>query len=383
MNPFAGLLPHVQVLGQPLHAWVEGGAIFLVTLLAVFFLRRLLLGRLKKGSRLTTRTLRMPQMPGELDDLLLGLARQTRWTLLALPALYLGSEALTLPPGAERALRTAAVLALLLQMAIWVSAGIDAWVVGYRRRRLEIDAASATTVGALRFLGKLVLWAILLLLALDNLGINVTALVTGLGIGGVAVALALQNILGDVFASLSIVLDKPFVLGDPIGVGDAAGTVESIGLKTTRLRSPTGEQLIFGNGDLLKSRIRNFRRMESRTVTFAFTLAYGTSADELEAVPGLVRAIVEREPQVRFERAHLKGFGAAGFDFEVSYTVLSADFNLYMDRQQAIDLALLRALAERGIELARPHRLQVDRLSVDRLQKPGETPHSADAYRVD
>jgi small-conductance mechanosensitive channel len=348
MNPFVGLLPHVEVLGQSLHAWVEGATIVLVTLLVLFLLRRLLLSR---GRRLAAR------LPGELDNILLDLVRQTRWTLLALPALYLGSAALILPRGAERALRSAAVLALLLQVAIWSSAGIDAWVASYRRRRLEIDAASATTVGALRFLAKLALWAILLLLALDNLGVNVTALITGLGIGGVAVALALQNILGDVFASLSIVLDKPFVLGDTIGVGDASGTVESIGLKTTRLRSPTGEQLIFGNGDLLKGRIRNFRRMERRTVTLAFALAYGTPADRLEAVPGLVRAIVESQPQVRFERAHLKGFGAVGgggFDFEVVYTVLTADFNLYMDRQQAIDLALLRALDERGVELARP-----------------------------
>ncbi|HZF07324.1 MAG TPA: mechanosensitive ion channel family protein [Thermoanaerobaculia bacterium] len=347
---FSGL-PHVLVLGQPLAAWVEGGAIFLVLLLAVLFARRLLLGRLNRSRRQAART------PGEWDDVLLGLVQQTRWTLLALPALYLGSEALTLPPAGERALRSAAVLAFLLQVALWASAGIDTWVSGYRRRRLEVDAASATTVGVLRFLGKLTLWALLLLLALDNLGVNVTALVTGLGIGGVAVALALQNVLGDVFASLSIVLDKPFVLGDSIGVGDASGTVESIGLKTTRLRSATGEQLIFGNGELLKGRIRNFRRMENRTVTLGFTVAYGTPADRLEAVPGLLRSIVQAQPQVRFDRAHLKGFGAAGFDFEASYTVLTPDFNFYMDRQQAIDLALVRALAEHEVELARPDRL--------------------------
>ena len=341
-------LPHISVLGQPLSAWVEGGAIFLVTLLAVLFARKLLLAH---GARRAART------PGTLDDTLVRLVRQTRWTLLALPALYLASAALTLPAAADRALRTAAILALLLQVAIWSSAGIDAWVASYRRRRLSTDAASATTVGALHFLAKLVLWVLLLLLALDNLGVNVTALVTGLGIGGIAVALALQNILGDVFASLSIVLDKPFVLGDTIGVGDSTGTVESIGLKTTRLRSATGEQLVFGNADLLKGRIKNFRRMETRNVTLAFSLAYDTPADQLEAVPGLVRTIVEGLPQVRFDRAHLKGFGAAGFDFEVAYAVLTADYNLYMDRQQAIGLALVRALAERGVELARPNRM--------------------------
>jgi small-conductance mechanosensitive channel len=343
-------LPHVSVLGRPLYAWVEGGAIVLATLLAVLLARRLLLSR---GARLAAHT------GSGIGDTLIDLVRQTRWTLLALPALYLGSAALTVPAAADRALRSAAILALLLQVAIWASTGIDAWVTGYRRRRLPADAASATTVAALRFLAKLVLWVLLLLLALDNLGVNVTALVTGLGVGGVAVALALQNILGDVFASLSIVLDKPFVLGDTIGVGDATGKVESIGLKTTRLRSTTGEQLIFGNGDLLKGKIRNLQRMETRNVTLAFSLAYDTPADQLEAVPGLVRSIVAGQPQVRFERAHFKGFGAAGFDFEAAYTVLTADYNFYMDRQQAIDLALLRALAERGVELARPNQVSL------------------------
>jgi small-conductance mechanosensitive channel len=281
---------------------------------------------------------------------------------------------LALPAAGDRALRTAAILALLLQVAIWSSAGLDAWVTSYGRRRLSTDAASATTVAALHFLAKLVLWVLLFLLALDNLGVNVTALVTGLGIGGIAVALALQNILGDAFASLSIVLDKPFVLGDTIGVGDSTGTVESIGLKTTRLRSATGEQLVFGNADLLKGRIKNFKRMETRNVTLVFTLAYDTPADELEAVPGLVRAIVEKLPQVRFDRAHFKGFGGSGasgslgFDFEVAYAVLTADYRIHMDRQQAIGLALVRTFAERGIALARPDRLLL-------VETPG--PHGA------
>jgi small-conductance mechanosensitive channel len=350
MTALAGL-PHISVLGQPLSAWVEAGAIFLAILLALLLFRRLLLAR---GARLAART---PGTPEGADPTLIRLVRQTRFKLLVFPALYLASTPLALPAAGDRALKTAAILALLLQVAIGASAGIDAWVASYRRRRLLTDAASATTIGALHFLAKLVLWAILLLLALDNLGVNVTALVTGLGIGGIAVALALQNILGDAFASLAIVLDKPFVLGDTIGVGDATGTVESIGLKTTRLRSATGEQLIFGNADLLKGKIKNFKRMEVRNVTLVVSLAYDTPADELEAVPGRIRAIVETLPQIRFDRAHLKGLGSVaspGYDFEVAYAVLTADYSTYMDRQQAIALALVRVFAERGIALARP-----------------------------
>src|SRR5439155_25724457 len=152
------------------------------------------------------------------------------------------------------------------------------------------------------FLAKMVLWSLVVILALENLNINVTPLITGLGIGGIAVALAAQNVLGDLFASLSIVLDKPFVLGDVISVGTDTGTVEKIGLKTTRLRSLSGEQLIFANADLLKSRIRNLKRMYQRRVVFSLSVAYGTPREKLAAIPQMVREIVEALQSTRFDR---------------------------------------------------------------------------------
>jgi small-conductance mechanosensitive channel len=170
------------------------------------------------------------------------------------------------------------------------------------------------------------------------------------------VALALQNILGDVLASLSIAADKPFVLGDTIQVDNFVGTVEDVGLKTTRLRSLSGEQLIFANSDLLKSRIRNLERMTDRRVVLAFGIDYRTPADQVERVPGLVRAVVEAQTVARLDRAHFKGFGAASLDFEVVYFLSDPDYNLYMDSQQAILLALMRALEREGIRLAQPDR---------------------------
>jgi len=190
------------------------------------------------------------------------------------------------------------------------------------------------------------------LMALDNVGVNVTALITGLGVGGIAVALALQNVLGDLLASLSIVLDKPFVIGDAITVDTLTGTVESIGLKTTRLRSVSGEQLVISNGDLLKSRIHNWKRMAERRVVLAFGVSCGTPPGTVERIPGLVRALVEGQDLTRFDRAHFKGFGASSLDFEAVYWILSADYGLFMDRQQAIGLGLLRAFEREGIELA-------------------------------
>ena len=335
----------VPFLGSSLRAWIAALAIAAVSYLVLILVKRLVIRRI---GRLAGRT-----APG-LHDLAVELARRTRRWLLLLPVVYFGSLFLTLPPHIEAVLRSAAVLAVLIQLGLWALIGIDFWVTGTRRRRMAEDAASVTLIGALGFIAKLVLWTVLLLLVLDNLGVNVTALVAGLGIGGVAVALALQNILGDLLASLSIVLDKPFVLGDTINVGDLTGTVEDIGLKTTRLRSVTGEQLVFSNSDLVKSRIRNYKRMAERRITFTFGIAYGTPADALEEVPGLVREIVGGLDQVRFERAHLKRLAEGSLEFEAAFTVLAPGYDLAMERQQAILFALLRRLQEKGIELALP-----------------------------
>jgi small-conductance mechanosensitive channel len=259
---------------------------------------------------------------------------------------------LTLPGHVDSVLRTTAVLAVLVQLALWALIGIDFWVASTRRRRLAADAASVTLIGALGFVGKLALWTILLLMILANLGVNVTALVASLGVGGIAMALALQNILGDLLASLAIVFDKPFVLGDTISVDTFTGTVEAIGLKTTHLRSVSGEQVVFSNSDLVKSRIRNFKRMQERRVVLNFGVVYETPAEALERIPEMIREAVVAQEDVRFDRAHLAGFGDSSLDFEAVYFVLSPDQALSMDRRQSVNLALVRRFAAEGIQFA-------------------------------
>ncbi|HEY0784057.1 MAG TPA: mechanosensitive ion channel family protein [Thermoanaerobaculia bacterium] len=332
-----------RYLGNSVLQWLTALGITLAVLLLLLLLKRLLRRRFVRLARVKST---------ELDAFGLDLLRRTRSGLLLLVSLYLGAQELALAHKVDTTLRAFAMLAALLQIALWASTAIDFWVAYQRRRRLPVDAASATLVGALNFTTKLVLWAIILLLALDNLGVNVTALVAGLGVGGIAVALALQNILSDILASLSIVVDKPFVLGETIQVETLVGTVESVGLKTTRLRSLSGEQLIFSNSDLLKSRIRNLSRMSERRVVLALSLDLATPADVVAAVPGVVRAIVEGKEQVRFDRSHFKGIGAGALDFEAVYFVTTPDNAVHMDRQQEIGLELLRALAERGAKLA-------------------------------
>jgi small-conductance mechanosensitive channel len=289
----------------------------------------------------------------DIDDFVLDVTRRTKLALLLLPAMFLGARALELPPEFHRFLRAAAALSFIAQAALWATGVIDFWLRRYRRARVEHDPAAAMTVNLFRGAGIVTVWILATILALANLDVEVTPLIASLGIGGVAVALALQNILGDLFASLSIVIDKPFVLGDAISVDDNAGTVEHIGLKTTRVRAVSGEQLVFSNGDLLKSRIRNFQRMTERRSLTKLIVSYGTSPDTLARIPAMLREIAERQTDARFDRAHLTNVDEAGFGFELVYFVRNDGDRPFLDVQQAVYLDLLRAFAAEKIELAR------------------------------
>ncbi|NJN17119.1 MAG: mechanosensitive ion channel family protein [Oscillochloris sp.] len=289
------------------------------------------------------------------DDAIVYAAEATRLSILLIPALYCGSTFLELPGVVRLWLRVIAIAFLLLQAAFWGNAIVVAWVERFREQNLANNAGAVSTVRILSFVARVVLYSVLLLLALDNIpGVEITSLIAGLGIGGIAVALAVQNILSDIFASLTITLDKPFVLGDFIIVGDYLGTVEQIGIKTTRLRSLSGEQLIFANSDLLNSRIRNFQRMQERRIVFSVGVLYETPAARLRIIPQILRDAVEAQEQVRFDRAHFRTFADFSLDFEVVYYVLSSDYNLYMDIQQAINLMIFDRFEAEQIGFAYP-----------------------------
>lgn len=302
---------------------------------------------------------RYARTKSELARLIGDLGRRTHLPFILIVALFAASLVLTLPDAASRAMATLVVLALLLQLASWGSRLISFWVNREIKRKLEEeqDAAGATTLNAVAFLGKIVLWSVILLLALDNMGIDITALITGLGIAGIAVALSLQNILGDLFASISIVVDKPFLVGDFIVVGNYMGTVERVGLKTTRIRSLSGEQLVYSNSELLKSAVQNYKQMRERRILFTLGVAYRTPYEKLAAIPTIIREVIAAQPNTRFDRAHLKEFGEFALRFEVVYFMLVPDFNAYMDVHQAVHLALLRRFREEGIEFAYPTRI--------------------------
>lgn len=291
-----------------------------------------------------------------LDDAVVYIAKSTQQWLVLGVTLYFGTRYLALPDRVGTVFTVIATVALFLQLGLWAGAGFRFWLDRYQRRMLASDAASATSLAALGFVGRVLIWAALLLMMLDNLGVDVTALVAGLGVGGIAVALAVQNILGDLFASLSIVIDKPFVIGDFVVVDDLSGTVEHVGLKTTRIRSLSGEQIVIANSDLLQTRIRNYKRMVERRIVFHFGVLYQTPVTALEAIPAKVRKQVEATPNTRFDRAHFLKFGDSSLDFEVVYWMTVPDYGAYMDAQQAINLGLVREFEAAGIGFAYPTR---------------------------
>lgn len=333
------------LLHNSLHDWLIALGLVLGLNLLAAVLRRVVIRRLSVLARSSER----PIFSG-----LVKVSQATRLWLLSLIAIEIGSQFLELPHKVDLGLERLATIAAFLQLGIWVSALLDFWIIRSRNHVVDTQTVSAGSLDPFSFLGRLVLWTLVLLLVLDNLGVNITALATSLGVGGIAVALAVQNILGDLFASLSIVMDKPFVIGDAIAVDSLSGTVEHIGLKTTRIRSATGEQLIVANSDMLKARLRNYKRMQERCITFTFTVPFSTPADKLEKIPQMVRGIVEARDKLRFDRAHFKDLGGNAHLFEVVYWVREPDYKLYMDSQQAINLALVRAFEQEGIQLAYP-----------------------------
>lgn len=337
----------IEILGNSVIRWLIAA-----TLSAVLAIVLIAANRLAR-SRMTAWAARSE---GRLDDAVADILNATQpWFIIVL-VLLAGAQVLALPGRGTLLLGRVLALAVVVQAGLWVNAGIRGWLEGYVGARRSVDATAATTAVILGFIARVLVWSLVLLMLLDNLGLDVTALVASLGIGGIAVALALQNILGDVFASLAIALDKPVVIGDFIVLGEVMGTVERVGLKTTHLRSLSGELIVLPNSDLLSGRIRNYKRMVERRVVFSFGVTYETPPERLRNIPRIVRELVEGQQLARFDRAHLSRFGDSALEFEVVYYVENPDYNRYMDVHQEINLGLIDALACLGVAFAYPTR---------------------------
>lgn len=334
-----------MALGNSGAAWLRAAGIALVIGVGVrLVFWRIVVAAERWSRRTSTRV----------DDLVVAILKKTKLFFILAVAVWGGSLSLSLPESYSAAIWVAFRIAAILQAAIWANAALAHALDGYRSKVTAENPGAATGMTALSVVARAALWAVFLLLLLQNLGVQVTALITGLGIGGIAIALAVQNVLGDLLASLSIIFDRPFEVGDFVIVDDLMGTVQNVGLKTTRMQSITGEQLVFNNSDLLSSRIRNYKRMKERRILFSIGVVYGTSRSLLEEIPSLVEAAIERAEHTRFDRCHFKEFGDSALIFEAVYYMQVPEYTVFMDVQQAINLELYQVFQDRGLEFAFP-----------------------------
>ncbi|MGD8329999.1 MAG: mechanosensitive ion channel family protein, partial [Acidobacteriota bacterium] len=291
----------------------------------------------------------------DLDDFIIHLLSSTKRILIVVLALYAGSYVLDMDPSVRELIDAGAILAFLLQASLWGNQIITFLTRRVAETRVGADDPTVTTIATLMgTVARIVFYTMVALVALDTVGFDVTALITGVGIGGIAIAMAVQGILSDLFGSLTIALDKPFAVGEFITVGQDSGTVEHVGLKSTRVRSVTGEELVMSNGDLLSSRVRNFGRMQERRGNLNLGVTYDTAAEKLEMIPGIIKEIVDEEALARFDRAHFASYGDFSLNFASVYWVETPAYIDFMNTTQSINLKIKRRFEKEGIEMAFP-----------------------------
>lgn len=341
----AGELLSLHVFGNTVELYILSLAVFAGVLLGLHAFKTLALGRLAQFAKRTAT---------DVDDFFVGLLRELGPMISILIALHLATRSLVLARSLEQLLHLALVVVLTIKTVHALQAAATFFLKRWTARAGQEDPTSASVMNNAAKAARVLLWLLGLLFVLDNLGVNVTSVLAGLGIGGVAVALAAQAVLGDAFSSFAIFVDKPFKVGDFIIVGDFMWTVEHVGFKTTRVRSLGGEQRIFPNSDLTGSRLRNYQRMDRRRVVFQLGVTYQTPLDQVKAIPTLLKEIIIEQKLAKFDRAHFQRYGDFALIFEIVYYVLTPDYNLYMDIQQAINLRIKETFEEAGIEFAYP-----------------------------
>ncbi|MCR4298373.1 MAG: mechanosensitive ion channel family protein [Gallionella sp.] len=333
-----------SIFGNTVIGYLSSLGIFIGGIAAVYVFKKYVLRRLKKWADSTSTSI---------DDLLVGVIEKFLMPAFYFAAFYISMHTLILSPGFEQGLRIAAVILITVLAA---RASISA--VNYGLQSCLKDSADSSggekQLKGIGGLASFAIWVLALVFLLDNLGVKISAVVAGLGIGGIAVALAAQAVLGDLFSYFVIFFDKPFEVGDFILVGDKLGVVEHIGIKTTRIRALGGEQLVFSNTDLTNSRVHNFKKMEKRRVVFKLGVIYQTPAEKLKRIPQIVKDVIDRQEDATFDRGHFASYGDFSLNFEFVYYVTGADYNKYMDIQQAINLAIFEAFEKEGLEFAYP-----------------------------
>ncbi|MBU0528034.1 MAG: mechanosensitive ion channel family protein [Candidatus Micrarchaeota archaeon] len=327
-------------------AYLSALLVFLLSILILRIFKFVIVRRLKKFAENTT---------NKYDDLFVKLLDKIGWPLYLVFSLHVSFQFISLPAELEEF--TYAFMLLMVGYYLIRSAGYiidfvaNKIIDGKKKRSERVDKGA---VNLLANMSKGVLWSLVILLVLSNLGYDMSTLLTGLGIGGIAIALALQTVLTDVFSYFSIHLDKPFKVGDFLMLGSDMGTVEKIGIKSTRIRTLQGQELVISNKELTDSRINNFKKMEKRRISFTFGIGCDTPTKKIRQVPGTIKAAIEKLENVQFDRVHFQKFGDSSLIFEVVYFMTTPEFNVYMDTQQTINLAIMEELEKAKIEIPFP-----------------------------
>ena len=333
-----------EYLGNTVRDYLITTGIIVVGLLIIRLFKKFLLNKLYKWSARTET---------HADDYVVKGVDRFALPVMSFVILYWGLNMLELSPKVTRVIEVATALIITFFILRLISTTIELVLKSFLSKH-EGGEEKIKQIPGIMLIVNMVIWAIGLLALFDNLGYDVTTIIAGLGIGGIAIALAAQNILGDLFNYFVIFFDRPFEVGDFITVDDKKGTVEHIGIKTTRFKSLNGEQLVLSNSDLTKSRLHNYKRMDRRRIVFTFGVTYQTKANMLREIPGLVKQFIEAHQKVTFDRAHFFSYGPSSLNFEIVYFVESPEYNDYMDIQQSVNLKIFEEFEKRGIQFAYP-----------------------------
>lgn len=332
------------LLGNSVKDWAIAFGIIVAAFAAAKILHKVIVKRIQKIAQSTDSTL---------DDFIVELFRKSVMPFIYIVAFYVGLQYLKMPGRAEKIFHIAVTV-----VSVFFIIRIITSIIGYSFERFKSsgnkDHSQVKQAKGILLIVKIIIWIIGIVFMMDNLGYDITAIIAGLGVGGIAIALAAQAVLADLFSYLVIFFDKPFEIGDFIVLGDKSGVVEYVGIKTTRLKTLSGEQLIVSNTDLTSSRVQNFKRMEKRRIVFPLGVTYETSAEKLKKIPVIVKALFEGNEDIEFDRAHFSGFGDFSLNFEIVYYVLTSDYVIYMNNHQALCMDIFEAFEREEIEFAYP-----------------------------
>lgn len=337
-----------QIYGNSGQEYLIALAVFLGALIILKIIKETSVARLTSLAKKTK---------NDIDDMIISVFSKIKPPFFFILSIYLGIQFLTLPKNIVEIIRVLFLVVLVYEMVNAIQKVVE-YVALKALKKEEDDQAAKSTIKTLSIVIKITLWSLGVILILGNLGVDVTSLIAGLGIGGIAIALALQNILGDVFSSFSILIDKPFQVGDLIKIDTDMGVVEKIGIKTTRLRTLEGQLLIVANRELTTARVQNFKQLEKRRALFTLGVTYETEQDKLKQIPSIIKKIVENEENTEFDRCHFVNFGDFSLNFETSLYVGTKDYIEFRNIVERVNFAILEAFNAKGIEFAYPTSLE-------------------------